>query len=191
MLAAPTQTVPDDARGASAGAVSAEYAEMFRAHYGRVVRWLGVLGVDLRDLDDAAQEVFIVAHRRRDELRDGATVTGWLLGISRRVAATTRRTRVRATVREERAQPPAPAPDPEAAAMRSEAAELLQRFLVSLPEEQRLVFALYELDGEDAASIARMLDLSANTVHSRVRLIREKLTRFVERERARDRRHHG
>jgi RNA polymerase sigma-70 factor (ECF subfamily) len=191
LLAASRDSTPADAHAASRGDVSFDYAEMFRAHYGRVVRWLSVLGVAPGDVDDAAQEVFIVAHRRGDRLHADATVTGWLLGISRRIAATSRRTRERATVREERAQPPPATPDPESVAMRREAAEILQRFLASLPEQQRLVFALYELDGEDATSIAQMLDLSPNTVHSRVRLMREKLARFVARERSRDRRHHG
>ena len=158
---------------------SARYAALFRAHYGRVVRWLSVLGVHGGDVEDAAQEVFMIAHRKIEQLRPDATVTGWLLGISRRVAATTRRTKQRARARESRAAPPAEPPDPEAIAMRSEAARLLQRFLDALPEQQRLVFALYELDGVNATEIGELLGISPNTVHSRIRLIRQKLNRFA------------
>ncbi len=166
-------------------AVSPDYEEMFRAHYGRVVRWLSVLGVQGGDVDDAAQEVFIIAHRRIDTLRRDASITGWLLGISRRVAATHRRTRRRLQAREDKAEPPSPAPDPEDVALRHEATLLLSAFVESLPEEQQLVFALYEIDGENATQVAELLDISPNTVHSRLRLIRDKLNRFVARERKR------
>jgi RNA polymerase sigma-70 factor (ECF subfamily) len=75
--------------------------------------------------------------------------------------------------------------------MRSEAARMLHEFLVALPEEQRLVFVLYEMDGANANEIAEAVGISRNTVHSRVRLIREKLARFVGRERAKEKRSDG
>lgn len=167
------------------------YAEMFRRDYGRVVRWLSVLGVPLGELDDLAQEVFIVAHRKRERLRTDASETGWLMGISRRVAATHRRSHARGRTREERATPPTEVPSPEAAAIHNEAAQLLHDFLGTLPEEQRLVFVLYEMDGANATEISEALELPANTVHSRIRLVRERLARFVARERARGNRSHG
>jgi len=184
-LSVPALSPASVADAAPTPGVEPEYDEMFRAHYGHVVRWLSVLGVRGGDVDDAAQEVFIIAHRRRDQLREDATVTGWLLGISRRVAATARRTRQRAQAREKRATPPEPGPDPETVALRSEAAEILHRFTDSLPEQQRLVFVLYELDGTTAPEIAEMLGVSPNTVHSRIRLVRDKLNRVVARERKR------
>lgn len=172
------------ARPKPQAAVSEGYAALFRAHYARVVRWLTVLGIHRAEVDDVAQEVFIVAHRRLDQLRADASVTGWLLGISRRVAATARRNRDRAVARANRASPPGELPDPETLAMRSEAAQVLHQFLTTLPEEQRLVFALYEMDGAGANEVAEAMGISVNTVHSRVRLIREKLARVVARQRA-------
>ena len=175
----------------TAGRADQLYAEMFRRHYGRVVRWLSVLGVPLGEVDDLAQEVFIVAHRKRERVREDASVTGWLLGISRRVAATYRRGHARGRTREERVTPPPEVPTPEAAAIHSEAAQLLHDFLGTLPEEQRLVFVLYEMDGANATEIAEALAVRANTVHSRIRLVRERLARFVARERARGSRPNG
>lgn len=168
-----------------------DYPALFRAHYGRVVRWLTVLGVARADVDDVAQEVFLVAHRRLGQLRDGASTTGWLLGIARRVAATARRGRGRAERRAAEAEPPADPIDPEAAALRNEGARLVHAFACSLPEEQRLVFVLYELDGASAGEIADAFGTSINTVHARVRLIREKFQRLVQRERARHERTGG
>ncbi len=171
--------------------VRAQYAEMFRRHYARVVRWLSVLGVSLAEVDDLAQEVFIIAHRKREQLRADASVAGWLLGISRRVAATHRRTDARGRARDQHAAPPGETPSPEAVVIRSEAAQLLHDFLATLPDEQRLVFALYEMDGANASEIAEALAIPANTVHSRIRIVRERLARFVARERARGKGTHG
>jgi RNA polymerase sigma-70 factor, ECF subfamily len=173
-------TAPDDG-----------YAEMFRSHYGRVVRWLSVLGVPLREVDDLAQEVFIIAHKKRERVWADASIGGWLLGISRRVAATHRRSHARGRTRDEQATPPTEVPSPETAALRHEAAQLLQDFLDTLPEEQRLVFVLYEMDGANATEIAEALELPANTIHSRIRLVRERLARFVARQRAKETRNHG
>ncbi len=169
----------------------AHYAEMFRRHYGRVVRWLSALGVSPGEVDDLAQEVFIVAHRKSERLRAEASVTGWLLGISRRIAATHRRSRSRGRTRDEQASPPVEAASPETAAIRSEAAQLMQDFLDTLPDEQRLVFVLYEMDGANATEIAEALALPANTIHSRIRLVRERLARFVARQQARAKGAHG
>ncbi len=170
---------------------SRRYAALFRAHYPKVVRWLTVLGIPPGSADDVAQEVFIIAHRKLDQLRPDASPSAWLLGISRRVGATHRRSHMRAKARDKQAAPPEELPNPEAVAMRSQAAQLLQDFLASLPEEQRLVFVLYEMDGANATEIAQALDLSPNTVHSRIRLIREKLARVVARQRAKGNATHG
>jgi len=166
--------------------MSAAYADMFRAHYPKVVRWLSVLGVSQAAVDDVAQEVFIIAHRKYDQLRPDASSAGWLMGIARNVAATHRRGDRRARAREQHAATPAAAPNPEANAMRNQAARLLQDFLDTLPEEQRLVFAMYELDGASGSEIAETLGLSRHTVHSRIRLTREKLARRLARQQARN-----
>lgn len=165
------------------------YAEIFRAHYARVVRWLTVIGVATAEVDDVAQEVFIIAHRKLDQLRPDASPAGWLLAISRRVAATHHRSRRRTQAREQHGTPPTPLQSPEAAAMRSQAAQMLHEFLMTLPEEQRLVFVLFEIDGTAPREIADALGIPHNTVHSRIRLIREKLARVVARERAKGARH--
>ncbi|MCR9164688.1 MAG: RNA polymerase sigma factor [Nannocystaceae bacterium] len=172
-------------RDATDAAVSEAYAAMFRAHYGKVVRWLSVLGVSRAAVDDVAQEVFIVAHRKFDQLRPDASTSGWLMAIARNVAATHKRGEGRARAREQHASAPAQSPSPEATAMRNQAAALLQEFLDTLPEEQRLVFAMVELDGSSGSEVAEALGISRHTVHSRLRLIREKLARRLARQQAR------
>ena len=167
-------------------AASVAFAALFREHYPKVVRWLSVLGVSRAAVDDVAQEVFIVAHRKLDQRRPEASTMGWLMGIARNVAATHHRGDRRKRAREQRAPPPDAVPNPEATAMRNQAAALLQDFLDTLPEEQRLVFAMFELDGASGSEIAEALGLSRHTVHSRIRLVREKLARRLARQEARN-----
>lgn len=177
----PPDATPDD----GAAGLQSAYVAFFRAHYGRVVRWMVVLGVPSAAADDVAQEVFLVAHRKFDQLRPDASEAGWLMAIARNVASTHRRGAARARARERHASPPAAAPDPEATVMRSEAASLIQSFVETLPDEQRVVFAMYELDGASGSEVAEALGLSRHTVHSRIRLIRDKLARFIARHQAR------
>ena len=174
-------TEPD----ASPSSVSDDYAALFRTHYTNVVRWLSVLGVPSATVDDVAQEVFIVAHRKFDQLRPDASASGWLMSIARNVASTHKRGARRAKAREQHVAPPQAEPSPEATAMRNQAAQLLQDFLDTLPEEQRLVFAMFELDGSSGSEIAETLGISRHTVHSRIRLIREKLARRLAQQQAR------
>lgn len=184
MHVASDMAVPPTQAKAHASAVGS-FDALFRAHYARVLRWVRALGVAATEADDVAQEVFLIAHRRRDQLADDASVRGWLFSITRRTCANARRGRAREQARREHADEPGAAPDPESVAGRRQAAEILQRFLNSLPEEQREAFVLYEIEGMKAPEVARSLEVSADTVHSRVRLAREKLARVVSRHRAR------
>ena len=59
---------------------------VYRDHLDYVWWTLRALGVVESALDDAAQDVFIVVHRRLDEFEGRATMKTWLYQIARRVA---------------------------------------------------------------------------------------------------------
>jgi RNA polymerase sigma-70 factor (ECF subfamily) len=75
--------------GAPAGAE--DDVSDLRAIYQQHARfvWLSLqrLGVYPSDLDDVAQDVFVIVHRRLDSFDRRARVTTWLFGICMRVAA--------------------------------------------------------------------------------------------------------
>src|SRR5687768_15277156 len=75
-----------------ARAMPASFDEIYRAHFGFVWRTLRALGVPSAALDDGAQEVFVVVHRRLAEFEGRASVKSWLFAIARGVAANQRRT---------------------------------------------------------------------------------------------------
>src|SRR5688500_3740301 len=67
---------------------------LFDANYEFVWRAARRLGVPMEAVDDAAQEVFLVAARKLDQIRPGAD-RSFLFGITLRVAADARRARRR------------------------------------------------------------------------------------------------
>src|SRR5262245_23258620 len=76
-----------------APATALDVRTIYREH-GRFV-WLSLqrLGIHPSDLDDIAQDVFMVVHRRLDTFDRRARVSTWLFGICMRVAANYRRRR--------------------------------------------------------------------------------------------------
>lgn len=155
---------------------------LYDAHAARVWRTALALGVERAELDDAVQDVFMVIHRRAGDFAHRSSVTTWIYGITRRVAADYRR-------KARRAPPTSPLP-PDAAApcteqARHDASRELLALLAQLPGEQREVFVLVELEGMTAPEVAALLDAPVNTVSSRLRLARGRLDDIVRAERAR------
>jgi RNA polymerase sigma-70 factor, ECF subfamily len=170
---------------------SIEFEQLFRRYYARVVRWVHAMGVTGTEAEDVAQDVFLIAHRSFARLHADAAATGWLFGISRRATANHRRARTRERARRQRADEPCELPNPEQSTSRREAASILQRFLAELPEEQQLVFILFELEGLSASEAAEVLGVSTDAVYSRARMARDKLARVVARHQAHRRRADG
>jgi RNA polymerase sigma-70 factor (ECF subfamily) len=81
----PTSTASSDA---PAGAV--DFATVYQSYFHRVCCWLRAHKVPATDLDDAAQEVFLIVLRRLPDFA-GGSLSGWLYAIVRRVAANQRR----------------------------------------------------------------------------------------------------
>lgn len=155
---------------------------LYAAHFRFVWRTLRALGVPAAATDDAAQDVFLVVHRRLDDYDDRLPIRGWLFGIARNVA---RRHRERAhrepplqLVREGRA--------PDDTLQLREAASFVERFLDALDDDQRAVFVLAQLEGLTAPEIAETLGVNPNTVYSRLRTARLKFERAVARQAARE-----
>lgn len=136
-----------------------------------VWRLLGRLGVPSGDIADAVHDVFVVVYRRLSELDPERPVRPWLFGIARRVAAAARRKQRTETVDAE----------PVASAPQHAERDLLWRALAALDDDRREVVVLHDLEGYTGSEIAAMLELSVNTVHSRLRIAREDLVAIVRR----------
>lgn len=147
---------------------------MLEQHYDFVWRSVRRFGVREADVDDATQEVFVVAARRLERIlpeRERA----FLVGTALRVASTFRRSARRRSEEpaEGLAETAALGLSPEEVSELLSARPHLQRILDSMSLEQRAVFVLSELEEIPAPAIAELLSIPVGTVHSRLRGARE------------------
>lgn len=165
--------------------VAFDVADAFRRHYRFVFRTIAAMGVPLDHVDDAVQDVFMTAHRRRADFEPGRPEKGWLFGIARGVARNHRR-----KVRKRPSALPAASAAPEHVepdsqlSMQREVA-LVEKFLSKLSDKHRDVFVLAHVHGMTAPEIASTLGVKMNTVYSRLRVARQRFEKAVNDHRAR------
>ena len=168
------------------GTVPSSFSTLYDEHFDFVWRSLRRLGVPAPVLDDAAQEVFLVVHRRLSEFEGRSSLKTWLFGIAFNVAQHFIRTHARRGL--DRA-PEIPVPDvatPQEELMQAEAVRLLYRVLDELHPDKRSVFVMAELEHMTAPEIVEATGLPLNTVYSRLRLARRDFEAALKRHRARD-----
>lgn len=160
---------------------------LFGQHYDFVWRSLRRLGVGNDGVDDAAQEVFLIAARKLDRIALGAE-RAFLFGTALRVASDARRAKSR---RKESAEGPeiieaawAHGPGLDELLEHKRARELLDLALDSMPLDVRAAFTLFELEGMTMAEIAVYTETPPGTVASRLRRGREIFEAFVKRAKA-------
>jgi RNA polymerase sigma-70 factor (ECF subfamily) len=163
---------------------------MFHHHYDFVWRSVRRLGVAPDAVDDAAQEVFVVASRKLDAIEAGKE-KAFLFGTAVRVASDTRRSlqRRRQSPAPDHTEPVDAGPALDELVDQKRAREMLDELVELLPEDTRPIFVLFELEGLTMAEIASCLDLPAGTVASRLRRARELFAAYVARLEARSSQH--
>jgi len=178
--------VPSDS-GASQepapGQTPADFESVYAEWFGFVWRNLRRLGVAEALLRDAAQDVFLVVHRRLGDFEGRGTLRSWLYSIVRRVAADYRRHRHRHPDAELGADSLADVrdPGPEGQTMRGENLELLLRLLEELDEDKRDVLVLVDLEEMTMTEAADALGANPNTLYSRLRAARQQMREGLER----------
>jgi RNA polymerase sigma-70 factor, ECF subfamily len=150
-----------------------------------------VFGVAVRMLRDraaaeeVAQEVFLRVHRAIGGFRGEAKLATWLYAITSRLCLSRLGSgeRRRARDGEEVLTHLAGDADPSASVERGELESALRGAIAELPDEQRIVVVLRDLDGLAYEEIAQTLDLPVNTVRSRLHRarmqVKQKLERFL------------
>jgi RNA polymerase sigma-70 factor (ECF subfamily) len=146
----------------------------------RTLRRYGVRGIDAEDL---TQEVFLVAWRRRSDFDGSRPLRPWLAGIAFRLAHERRRRpgpRGREVLDEARAAAE-PTYPPELEADSMDARALVLRGLAALPEHQRAVLILHDLDGISVDAMAAQWSVSRFTLYTRLRRARKAFAKEIER----------
>jgi RNA polymerase sigma factor (sigma-70 family) len=131
---------------------------------------------DVQHAEDAAQEAFMDAWARLQDLRDPDAFPGWF----RRIVQTRCHRRLRRKgVPTASMEAAANARDPEPSALATveaqEASLLVRQSLRSLPEDDRILLVLFHLDEYSYRQIATFLELTPSTVDNRLRAARRKL----------------
>lgn len=162
------------------------FEEVFAEHAPFVWRALRRLGVREADVEDVAQEVFLVVHRRLGSFRGQSTVRTWVYGICLRVASEHRR---RPHVAREQ-----PTDDPpEGAAPAEQDVELDRRralawldgVLDGLDDDKRAVFVLFEIEQIPMVEVAAAAGCPLQTAYARLYAARRHVEAAARREQAR------
>jgi RNA polymerase sigma-70 factor (ECF subfamily) len=162
-----------------------DFEEVYEAYFDFVWRSLRRLGVPEAQLDDAAQDVFLVVYRRLDEFEARSSLKTWIFGIVLRVTSTLRRTARRKPTEPLADEPVALGSAPEALTESREAARLVREILDELDDDRRAVFVLAELEQMTAPEISSALAVNLNTVYSRLRAARRDFDAALARRRRR------
>jgi RNA polymerase sigma-70 factor (ECF subfamily) len=173
---------------AGADAASRPDVQAIVAEHGAFVwRTLRRLGVGAADVEDVAQEVLLVVHRRLADYDARSGMRAWLYGICVRKASEHRR---KAWYRREQpvaAIPEEGAPPEQAEAMhRREAWAQLEVILAELDEKKRDVFVLFELEEMPLAEVAAAVGCPLQTAYSRLQSARALVQASIARLRARE-----
>jgi RNA polymerase sigma-70 factor (ECF subfamily) len=163
----------------TAGGAQERLASMFEVNYRFIWRSLRRLGVPFAQVDDAAQEVFVVATRRIADIEEGRE-RSFLFAAALRIAKDVHRSASRRRESGDEAAVGAaidPAPLTDELAERMRAREKLDRALDLLPLELRAVFVLFEIEELTLTEIADVLAIPRGTAASRLRRSREAFSR--------------
>lgn len=149
------------------------FDEVYRRHEGIVRANLLRFGVSSCALDDATQEVFVVVHRRVGTYEPArSSMTTWIFGITRRVAADWRRTRARERRRRDACRRLQPRPPCTGLV---EARLLFEELLSSIGDAEAQIFVESRVLGVPLERVAENLGLNRNTAASRLRVTRKRL----------------
>lgn len=158
-----------------------DFKTVYEQHFSFAWRSLRGLGVMESAIDDAAQDVFIVVHRKLDTVTEPEKIKSWIFSIVRRVASDHRRSLKRkgTAVEFDDNTTATEVPTPHQNAVSRQTLALVEQFMSKLDDERRAMFILYEIEQLSAAKIAEMLNVNMNTIYSRLKTIRNDLTLFM------------
>ena len=171
VLPAPAELTVERGVTARCEAPPVDFSAVYSTHFDDVCRWLRAMGGPEDELEDMAQEVFLVVRQRLADF-DGANMRGWLYQIARNVARNYRRRQFFRLLFSRRyansMARPANARGPDRHLDEAEARRIAAVALGRMGERKRVAFVLYELEGYSSEEIARLEGVPEATVRTRV-----------------------
>jgi RNA polymerase sigma-70 factor, ECF subfamily len=156
-----------------------ECLEAFQREFDHLCRTLRRLGIAESEVEDVAQEVFLVLHRNWAEYDASRPLRPYLFGIAFRVAASHRRRIKERPSTHVDIEDASPRPDQALQAKQARAVVLSALERVPLP--RRAVLLMHDLDDVSMQEIASELRIPLFTAYSRLRKARKEFERAVRR----------
>jgi RNA polymerase sigma-70 factor (ECF subfamily) len=149
------------------------------ADYRFIWRLLRRFGLPENQVEDAAQQVFLIVAERLDDITEGRE-RSFAFGTAMRVAQSLRRRLGRELPNDTLDERATAAVGPDELLEQKRARELLDHVLQAMPLESRTVFILFELEAMSSPEIAALIEVPLGTVASRLRRAREQFKTLVE-----------
>jgi RNA polymerase sigma-70 factor (ECF subfamily) len=157
------------------------FDSVYRACFVHVSRWVRALGANDADVEDLAQEVFIIVRRKLASF-DGRNLPGFLYRIARRTVRDHRRSAwFRNLLGKQAPLPDLPslAPTGLQVIQQREERQKLEAILARMTEKRRTTFVLFEIEGYTGEEIAQIQSLPLKTVWTRLHHARKDFMRMV------------
>lgn len=163
-----------------------DFEAMYSAYFHHVTRWVRAFGCPSADIDDLAQETFLVARKRLGQFQ-GGNLAGWLYRIAQHV---TRGHRRRAWFRRVLHWEPdlGAAVDtgasPVEALEQREARRQMLDVLARMTTRRRTTFVLFEVEGYTGEEIAQLEGIAVSSVYTRLHHARKEFMTLLARSEA-------
>ena len=177
--AGPDEAVPDPIGGAHAAAPRLSIAQLVQAHHQAVFRYAFRLVGNVPDAEDLAQQTFLIAQQKIDQIREPQKADRWLFAVLRSCFLKNRRRRRPTSAANLDMDMDTVAVEPPVD--QEVDRELLQLALNELPDQHRLILAMFYFDELSYKQIASELDVPIGTVMSRLARAKRRLRKSVAR----------
>jgi RNA polymerase sigma-70 factor (ECF subfamily) len=157
-----------------------DFENVYVTYFLHVTRWVRAFGCPPADIEDVAQEVFLIARRHLSK-EPLANLSGWLFRVAQR---TTRAHRRRVWVSRVLHLEPDMEVDshqagPVEALEQREARRQMQRVLSCMTERRRTTFFLFEIEGYTGEEIAALEGSPVSTIYTRLHHARRDFMRLL------------
>ena len=165
-------SLPDETETSCLGAYERELDYLFQT--------LRRLGANPREIEDLAQEVFLILHRNWSSLDLSRPLRPYIFAVAFRMVCAHRRRRGR-EVPYANLEAEDQGTGPEGSLQSKESVELLLAALDTVPLQRRAVVIMHDLDGLPIVEVAATLSLTRFGAYARLRKARKELASALRR----------
>jgi RNA polymerase sigma-70 factor (ECF subfamily) len=158
----------------------AAFSELVRMHQAGLRGFIRGLGIDADYVDDIAQEVFVIAYRKRGDFEEGKDFGRWLRGIARNLVANERRKTARHLRLLDQAADDGALRQTAEPVDCEEIVAALNDCVAQLPEHSRALLLRRYQTGENASILAGTFRQTAESIRQTLSRIRQTVRQCVE-----------